>query len=46
MYRQLLIIVNQVANQINKTSHIYNNAGHVCMYPPNVTIAFCSQKYT
>lgn len=31
MYRQLGIIVNQVANQISNMSHVYSNAGYVCI---------------
>lgn len=37
MYKQLVVIVNHVANhtlgskQINNTSHVYNNAGQVCV---------------
>lgn len=31
MYRQLGIIVNQAANQISNTSHVYSNAGYECI---------------
>lgn len=39
MYKQLVVIVNHVANhtlgskQINNMSHVYNNAGQVCVLP-------------
>lgn len=32
MYKQLVIIVNQLANQICNKSHVYNNVGHLSTF--------------